>query len=609
MASRASEAGSRHFGPLAKLSIRQKLPLMTGGLLLLVAVALSWAAYVRVRRVVLQVASQRLVAVSQQLRDLLQTQSEQLVRQMDTTARKAALGRYLQGGGVRGRNSALAALRYDGPQPEQVLAMELWDDHGRRLLATGRGAERIAGFEASAQFPRPAAGDSGAVGEFRALGDSVIYPLVGRIPGSAAGFVVQWRRLTGTERSREQLARLIGSSAGLYVGNATGSLWTNLVSVTAPPRVPRGPPGAVGTDERAGSGSTYMASAWPIPGTPWMVLVEFARAPVLAPVFLFVRGLALIALGFLVVGLVAAWFLSRRITRPLLQLTAAADAIAAGEYARRVPVERADELGRLAHAFDTMAARVEASQHRLEEQVAERTRELREAQSALVRREKLAMLGQLASGVGHELRNPLGVMTNAIYYLEAVQASAPAEVKEYLQILRQQVALSEKIVSDLLDFARVKPPQHGEVRLADLAGVQLQRLGSPHGVRVRVDVPGDLPPARVDPVQVGQVVFNLLANAVQAMGDAGGELLLRGTRNGAGSVTLEVSDTGPGVPLEIAEKIFEPLFTTKARGIGLGLAVSRSLAQANGGDLTLAVGAGPGATFVLTLPTHAAAAA
>jgi signal transduction histidine kinase len=601
MVGQGSQAGRQPVAPLARLSMRQKLPLMTGGLLLLLAVALAWAAYAQVRRVVLAAASQRVQAVSQQLGDMLRVQGDQLARRVDTLAQDAALRRYLQAPGERTRRAALAALRHGGPQPEQVVAVELRDDRGRRVLATGPGGERVAGLEAT-PFPRPAPGDAGAIGEFRRLRDAIVYAAAARVPGPAGGYLVQWRRLTGTAQSRLQIAGLIGSSARLYLGNADGSLWTDLVGAVAAPPVPRGPPGRVGAVEQPDSG-VQLVSARPIPGTPWMVLVAFARAPVLAPVYAFLRGLALITLGVLALGLGATWLLSRRITRPLRQLTDAAHAIAAGDFSRRVTVARADELGRLAESFDTMAARVEEAQHRLEDKVAERTRELRDAQDALVRREKLAMLGQLASGVGHELRNPLGVMTNAIYYLETVQGSAPAEVQEYLQILRQQVALSEKIVSDLLDFARIRPPQRRAMTLGSLAEAQLKRLGTPEGIAMRLDVPHELPAAAVDPVQIGQVVFNLLANAVQAMMETGGELVLRGVRDGPGQVMLHVSDTGPGVPPEHAEKIFEPLFTTKARGIGLGLAVSRSLARANGGDLILAGSGGPGATFVLSLPT------
>lgn len=589
-------------GPLARLSIGHKLPLMTGALLLLLAAALSAAAYVQLRRTLLSVATERLEAVTRQITDLLRASQSQMVQPAYAMSRRPALGSYLAGPGAHRQAPALAALRYDGPQPGQVYAVELRDGAGRSALAAGVGAARVARLATAGLLPRPAASDSGAVGPFLGVGDSIIYPVVAPVPGPQGGYLVHWRRLTGSARSREQLTRLIGSAARLYVGNRDGTLWTDLVGVAPSVPAPASRLAELVASGRADLVGGDLASAAGVPGAPWVVLVEFPRALILAPAGPFLRQLALITLASLVLGLGGTWALSRRITAPLIRLTEASDAMAAGDYSRRVPVDRADELGRLGASFGAMAAQVEASRHRLEEKVQDRTRELREAQDALVRREKLAMLGQLASGVGHELRNPLGVMTNAIYYLEAVQGSAPANVREYLQILRQQVALSEKIVSDLLDFARVKPPQHQEVALGSLVDKQVERLGAPEKVRVRVDIPPGLPAARVDPVQTGQVVFNLLVNAVQAMGEAGGELVLRGAPDGGGRITLEVADTGPGVAPELREKIFEPLFTTKARGIGLGLAVSRQLARANAGDLTLAPGAGPGARFVLWLP-------
>lgn len=186
--------------------------------------------------------------------------------------------------------------------------------------------------------------------------------------------------------------------------------------------------------------------------------------------------------------LLAAWITSRRITGPLTQLTEAADAIAHGNFAHRVRIRRSDELGRLGTAFPTMAGEVQQSREQLERKVEERTKDLNDtltqlhdAQDSLVlvvRREKLAMLGQLSSGVGHELRNPLGVMTNAVYYLKTMLAGSPANVHEYLEILQQQITLSEKIVSDLLDFARSK-------HLPRLRRVHIRRVHRPPALRVQ----------------------------------------------------------------------------------------------------------------------------
>jgi signal transduction histidine kinase len=120
---------------------------------------------------------------------------------------------------------------------------------------------------------------------------------------------------------------------------------------------------------------------------------------------------------------------------------------------------------------------------------------------------------------------------------------------------------------------------------------------------VDVNIPADLPPAHVDAVQIGQVVLNLVTNAAQAMEEAGGVLTVRASARD-GVVRLDVTDTGPGIAPEHLAHVFEPLFTTKARGIGLGLSVSRSLAAANGGTITVASEPGRGATFTLELPTR-----
>jgi signal transduction histidine kinase len=313
-------------------------------------------------------------------------------------------------------------------------------------------------------------------------------------------------------------------------------------------------------------------------------------------------------MAVIVLGSILAWVAGRRMTRPLDELTVAAESIAKGDLTQRVRVGHHDEIGRLGVAFNTMVERVEAEHQLLEGRVAERTANLEEAltrlrstQEELVRREKLAMLGQLASGVGHELRNPLGVMTNAVYFLEMVQPDASPVVKEYYGVLRSQIGLSEKIVSDLLDFARIKPPRREPVPLARLVDDQLARVPMVENIRIVREVPASLPLLNVDPVQIGQVLLNLLVNALQAMEATGGVLTVRGSLD-AGQIRLDVVDTGPGVASELREKIFEALFTTKPRGIGLGLAVSRSLTEANDGSLSVTSREGEGATFTLIVP-------
>jgi PAS domain S-box-containing protein len=237
----------------------------------------------------------------------------------------------------------------------------------------------------------------------------------------------------------------------------------------------------------------------------------------------------------------------------------------------------------------------------LVQRVEERTHELRQAQEQLIRQEKLAVLGQLAGGVGHELRNPLAVITNAVYFLKLIQPEADEKVKEYLGMIERETHTAEKIITDLLDFARIKSVDRELVSVPELAQRVLVRYPPPASVTVSLGFPASLPQVQVDPRQMEQVLGNLVVNAFQAM-PQGGKLTLSAKKKGT-EIALAVADTGVGIPPENMPKLFEPLFTTKLKGIGLGLAVCKKLAEANSGRIEVQSEPGKGSTFTLYLPT------
>jgi PAS domain S-box-containing protein len=247
-------------------------------------------------------------------------------------------------------------------------------------------------------------------------------------------------------------------------------------------------------------------------------------------------------------------------------------------------------------------AEIRTLNEELESKVQERTRQLLEAQEDLVRKEKLAVLGQVAGSVGHELRNPLGVMNNAVYFLQTVLSDADETIKEYLNIIKDEIADSERIVSDLLDSVRTKPPRPEAVGVAELIGQTLNKLTLPATVTVSLDIPQTLSQLQVDAQQIQQVFRNLISNGVEAMPE-GGELEIRAVENKPeGQVVVSVRDTGSGIAPDILPRLFQPLFTTKARGIGLGLVVVKNLTQANGGEIAVQSEVGQGTTFTVTLP-------
>lgn len=581
----------------ARSSLGTKVP---AGIALVILASLGLygvMAVTAVREAVLSAAETRLAAVADQIASLLSTVYGNQVALVESVAADPSLADALRDTAEADTAQVLDVLGRLGPLGATVSAVELRDRAGRLVLALGGGRDRSA--LATAAPPAP------GVTPLLAHGDTTSFEIVSPVVGGAdsLGWVIRVGNIAVGAEAVALIARLIGGDAELLVGNPDGSTWSNLSGGQSAPAIESG--GGL----RVRDGSERVAAWTPIDGMPWLAAVELPTTNVLEPV----RGLMwdFTWLGALILALAtfAAIVLGRRLTDPIIDLSRAAARVATGDLSAEARATgRDDEIGVLARSFNIMAESVRLSHEQLEGKVRRRTADLEEAlselrlaQEELVRQERLATLGQLASSVGHELRNPLGVMANAVYYLEAVQTDPPAKVKEYLGILRKQVFVSEKIVSDLLDFARVKPPQRSHVTVPELVDEALARVSVPEGVRVEREVPSDLAPVDVDPMQISQILLNLLTNAVQAVEDQGGGLSIRGVADGA-FVRIVVSDDGVGVPAANRDRIFEPLFTTKARGIGLGLSVSRSLARTNGGDLTLAPESGSGTTFVLDLP-------
>ena len=227
--------------------------------------------------------------------------------------------------------------------------------------------------------------------------------------------------------------------------------------------------------------------------------------------------------------------------------------------------------------------------------------ELEQVQEKLIRAERLAAVGEMASGVGHELRNPLNVIRNCAYLLKmTLSEKNDAEAIKTVAVLDKQVDVANRIITDLLDFTRITPPSPVRVDLKTLINECLTWITVPSRVTVRANLNGAAP-LRTDPEQISRVFTNIISNAIQAMNTGSGELDIE-TGEDAGFIWIRFRDTGCGIAAGNLERIFEPLFTTKHKGIGLGLAISKRLVEENGGKIEVNSREGEGATFTVRLP-------
>ncbi len=257
-------------------------------------------------------------------------------------------------------------------------------------------------------------------------------------------------------------------------------------------------------------------------------------------------------------------------------------------------------LARLVVGFFEQREELAEYRGQLERLVEQRTRELNTAYTRLVQKEKLATLGQVAGSVAHEIRNPLAAIANAAYFLKRKVVAEPgSRVERHLNVIEQQIARANEVITSLLDFARGSTPEPQRLDVGELVTEALEQAHLPETVRVGRELAPGLA-VRADRAQMVQVIVNLLTNASQAMSGKG-RIVIRGAREN-GWVTIKVMDSGPGMAPENLARVFEPLYSTKVFGIGLGLPICRNFVQANRGTIELQSEPGKGVTAVVTLP-------
>lgn len=302
------------------------------------------------------------------------------------------------------------------------------------------------------------------------------------------------------------------------------------------------------------------------------------------------RLIAFIVLGLLLILTIAVF--SRRFTQPISELSQAAQKVTAGDLEFKVPVAGPEEVSRLSNTFNEMLAGL---------------RTTRELEDQLQRAERSAVVGRLASGIAHEIRNPLNFINLSIDHLrEKYAPQVEPDRREYTHILttiKDEIARLNRLVSDFLSYGRPAKLKLREIdsrALIEEVRSLVNAKSTLQNVRINIDQNGDGDAhLMADPEQLKTCFSNLMINAVQAMPEGGSlDIALKSDPD---TVEIDFSDTGPGIEADAIEQVFEPYYSTKETGIGLGLPLTRKIIEEHGGEISVSSEPGKGTTFTVIL--------
>ena len=631
-------------------TIKYRLPFLIGTLLFVVIAACSWASYRSVKASAQEVGRERLQNLTQQLSGMLQQSANTLMTKTAAVANDPAIRTFIKSPATASRDDVQKVLQqFLAPGDANSLGVELWNRESG-LIFSAPETRTVSLGDLATEFQQCASEPFKTVGAIRRVKDTVGFPAVAAVKtenGNVIGYLVRWRRMTTTPESRQQMNKLLGSNATFYLGNSANDLWTDLEKIVAKPAIDLARLGDVSSYERS---DQVLGLARPIAGTPWSVLIEFPEDVVQRPANSFLKRISVIGLVVFVIGVFGAFVLSRNITKPLHELTQTATAISQGDDSRVVQVQRQDELGQLANAFNAMVVKVRESQSELERKVHERTLQLEEAnrqlenlsqtnllkrtlaekektdalealrstERQLVQSQKLEAVGRLAGGISHDFNNLLTVILG-YSGITLRQLSQDHPLRRNLEEIVRASERAASLTRQLLAFSRkqVMQPKVFDVNsvVTELEKMLQRMIGE--DIELRVNLQPDLGNIKADPVQLEQVIMNLVVNARDAM-PKGGKLSIETSNiyldqtyakdhmsvEPGNYVMLAISDTGCGMSKETRQHIFEPFFTTKVagKGTGLGLSMVYGIVKQSGGNIWVYSEEDRGTTFKIYFP-------
>jgi signal transduction histidine kinase len=580
------------------LSIQQRLPLLICLLLLSVMVIFSWTAYIGVKDASLKAGRERLMSLTGQLSSLFQQSAHVITTATHTAATQESILDFLRSDGKQSWNEATTAMN-KLRQDTIFRLVELLNADRAPIFRSGDTGLTIKANLRPVLQAATVGPEFTSIGKIYKAGDSMYYPVVAAVMDEKKplGYIVRWRLLHATPQATAQLSQLIGTKATLYVGNDDGSLWTDMIKPVSSPPINNGH--ILDPIEYSRDGKPSIAAAHPIANTHWIVLIEFPRQSILETANQFLWWIIIVGTVLITAGIFVAWLMSRNITRPLNKLTAATTAIAGGDYSPLVQIDRRDELGKLARAFNAMAVQIKDSKNELEQKVRLRTAQLENANKELE---------AFSYSVSHDLRAPLRIISGYSTMLREEYEPGNKEANRYLDTISSNAKMMAQLIDDLIAFSKMerKEVTHRPISMKKLAESCLSELlqGEQESrLRAHID---SLPACNGDQSMIKQVWMNLISNAVKYSSRKPDPCIEIGFKEDTLTNVYFVRDNGVGFDMKYAHKLFGVFqrlhHQNEFEGTGVGLALAKRIINKHTGEIWAEATPGQGAVFYFSLP-------
>jgi len=591
------KSSQRQIASLQGMSLQQRLPLLMCILLFTVMIAFSIASYYGIRKASLEMGEKRLQSLTGELSTMLSQSSVALNATILNVVQQDTVKEFVKSGGSELRAETSKILK--GLIKDSTWALlKLFNSDKIALLSLGdnNAATKLPVEKIFASL-NPGPGQS-RVGKIYARHDSMYYPIVATVAekNEITGYLVIWRSLSSDSKGVKQLSLLIGTGSELYLGNADGSLWTNLMKPISSP-----PIDTLNYEPtfkyKDAQGENVIAALKPIANTPWQLMIKFPEKIVLEPATSFLQWMILAGLLIIAVGIFATWLMSRNIIRPLNTLTKAASAIAAGDYTVPVATNRKDEVGKLAETFNYMTSQLQATQAELENKVSQRTEQLQAANGELE---------SFAYSISHDLRAPLrGIVGFTSILEEEYNDKLDAEGKRLISIVKNNTLKMGNLIDDLLAFSRLGRNEITKTQIDTNAMVE-EVISNSNAKFSTVWEIQKFPAINGDTNTLRQVWINLISNAVKYSRNQDAPHIQIGVNRQENQNIFFIKDNGVGFKQQYQSKlfkVFQRLHNEKEfEGTGVGLAIVEKIISRHGGKVWAEAEEGKGASFFFSIP-------